>query len=267
MYTVVIDESGDVGLNNVKTDPSYGPSQYFTLCATIFREDNRSKIEVALKNLPFKKRDVHSNKLSHFEKVHLCKTVSQLPLGMVGVVSNKLSLLSYIKEAQKTPTHYYNKVMQYLLERIGALIAAFGIAKSDVRIVLEARSQQYSSLLLFIERIQHNPLDSRARLIQNVDRFAITTVKKAEEKCMLLSDIGAHALFCAVRRDEASFGLSEPRYLEELSTVFLSNKHGEVVPAGIKLIHSADDLGVPVNTVKFFSSLRNSNADYQQIKA
>ena len=127
MYTIVIDESGDTGVKDVKPDPSRGPSQYFCLCATIFREENRTEIEDVLKALPFGNGVPHASKLNHFEKVHYCKTIAELPIGMVGTISNKLSLLSYQSEAIKTPTHFYNKVMQYLFERIGDALTIFKV--------------------------------------------------------------------------------------------------------------------------------------------
>ena len=120
MYTVLIDEAGDVGLKGVEPDPSFGPTQYFCICATILNEDNRRLIEDALKTLPFAHGVLHANRLNHFEKAFLGRRISSLPLGMIGVVSNKLSLLGYLTEASKTPTHFYNKVMQYLLERVGS---------------------------------------------------------------------------------------------------------------------------------------------------
>lgn len=64
MYTIVVDESGDVGLNNVQPDPSAGPTQYFCMCATIFNEDNRGDIEKELSGLPFSKNPLHANKLA-----------------------------------------------------------------------------------------------------------------------------------------------------------------------------------------------------------
>ena len=178
MYTVVIDESGDVGLNGVEADPSYGPTQYFCICATIFNEDNREKIENTLRELPFSVKPPHANKLSHFEKAQYCRIISKLPVGMVGVISNKLSLLEYLPIASKTPTHFYNKVMQYLFERLGDALIAYGIEKTEVRFRLEAREQQYSSLMSFIDSIQRNPLDARSRSVQRIDKFGISAVKK-----------------------------------------------------------------------------------------
>jgi hypothetical protein len=70
MYTILIDEAGDTGLQDVKADPSYGPTQYFSLCATIFSEDNRAVLESALTQLPFNRGALHANKLGHFQKVH-----------------------------------------------------------------------------------------------------------------------------------------------------------------------------------------------------
>ncbi len=183
---------------------------------------------------------------------------------MTGVISNKLTLLEYLPQARKTPTHFYNKVMQYLLERIGECIAAFRLNPNQVRILVEARAQQYSSLLSFIEAIQKNPLDPRATAIRNVDRFSISAIKKMDEPCMAISDMGAHALFSAVRRDHRSFGLSETRYLNELSPVFVCGKNGQIVPNGIKLIHSIEDAQLPKDTAEFFRYLKNPNREFHR---
>ena len=203
MYKIVIDESGDTGLEIVLADPSDGPTQYFTMCAALFSDENHEHITQQLDSLPFQgKKARHAKQLNHFEKVAICQAIAKLPVGLLGVISNKLSLKEYMKEANQTPTHFYNKVMQYLLERIGHTVASLGIDKKHVRIVLEAREQRYSSLLSFIETIQKNPFDTRATYLRNIDRFSITAVKKENEPCIRLADMGAHALFCAIRRDK-----------------------------------------------------------------
>lgn len=265
MYTVLIDEVGDVGLKDVKPDPSYGPTQYFCACATIIDEDNRFQIEETLTRLPFFDEILHASRHGHFEKILLARTISKLPVGMFGLISNKLSLLEYLPDASKTPTHFYNKCIQYLLEKVGDALGKFGIPTSDVRIRLEARAQRYSSLLSFIDSIQRNPLDHRSVALRNIDRFSIAAVKKTDDACLPISDFGAHALFSAVRRDARAFGLSEPRYLYECRDRFMAGKDGSVVGHGIKAIHSLQDLALPGETVAFFQELRNSKREYWKL--
>lgn len=266
MYTVVIDESGDTGLENVAADPSRGPSQYFTMCAALYRNENSSIIEEKLNSLPFSgQRSLHAKHLNHYEKVVTCQAIAELPVGLLGVISNKLSLQEYLPEANRTPTHYYNKVMQYLLERVGAATGALGITSNELRVVLEARKQQYSSLLSFIAKIQSNPLDTRATLLRNIDRFSITAVKKKDEPCIRVADMGAHALFCTVRRDERVHSIVEPRYLRELAPVFLAGQDGRLVPRGLKPIHSIMDLAAPLETSSTLAILRNPNNGYHRI--
>jgi hypothetical protein len=265
MYTILIDEAGDVGLKDVKPDPSYGPTQYFCACATILDEDNRAQIEDTLGSLPFFDEILHASRLGHFEKILLARTISRLPVGMFGLVSNKLSLLEYLPDASRTPTHFYNKCLQYLLERVGYALGKLGIPASDVRIRLEARAQKYSSLLSFIDSIQRNPLDHRSIALRNVDRFSITAVKKTDDACMPISDFGAHALFTAVRRDARAFGLSEARYLYECRDRFLAGKDGSIIGHGIKAIHSLQDLALPGETAAFFRELKNSKHEYWKL--
>lgn len=257
MYTIVIDESGDVGLKNVQPDPSVGPTQFFCMCAVFFREKNRELITAKLKKFQDKKGRVHATNLGHFERVHLCKTIATLPIGMIGVVSNKLTLLEYLSEAQKTPTHYYNKVSQYLFEQIGQVVGGYEIPKEQIRILLEARAQQYSSLLSFLNSIQRNPLDERSLPIRNIDRFSVSKIKKQDDLLVSLADIGANAMFLAVRRDEKTYCLRETRYLKELSPVFLAAKNGRIVPKGLKPIHSMQDLGLDTETEESLLNMKN----------
>ena len=266
MYTVVIDESGDVGLEGLLPDPSKGPSQYLTMCAALYNNDNCNLICDRLNSLPFQSgQSAHAKHLNHFEKVTTCKTVAELPVALLGVISNKLTLKDYLPEARRTPTHFYNKVMQYLLERVGAAIAAYGLRKQDVRIVLEAREQQYSSLLAFIAKIQGNPLDTRATLLRNIDRFSIIVVKKKNEPCIRVADIGAHALFCCVRKDNRIFSVTETRYLRELAPVFLAGQNGRIVPYGLKPIHTIDDLNAEKEVASTLAILSNPNKPFQRL--
>ncbi|WP_170333503.1 DUF3800 domain-containing protein [Ruegeria arenilitoris] len=265
MYTIVIDESGDVGLKNLQADPSSGPTQYFCMCAAIFNEENRDQITDRLSDFRDRKGRIHATNLGHFERVNLCRTIATLPIGMLGVISNKLTLLDYLKEAQKTPTHYYNKVSQYLFERIGQALGEFNISKDKVRICIEAREQQYSSLLSLLHSIQSTPLDERALPIRNIDRFSISAVKKKDDLLMSLADIGANAMFLSVRKDERTYSLTETRYLKELSPVFLSARDGKIVPKGLKPIHSLADLGLDDETRIQISRLKNDRKDYQRI--
>ena len=266
MFTVLIDESGDTGLRNVVPDPSFGPTQYFCMSAVFFREKNREKIEAKLKSLPFVQLGKHSKHLTHYEKVFLAKTISQLPVGIVGVISNKLSLLNYLPQASSTSTHYYNKVTQYLLERVAAGIEASGIKKDTISIRLEAREQRYSSLISFVQKIQDQPLDFRATLLRNINPFSISAVKKRDDSCFLLADCASNAIFSVVSRDEKRFCLPEPRYLQELSPVFLGNAKGEIVPFGLKPIHHLDDLGIPADVKSVLLSLRNPHKRYHILR-
>lgn len=203
--------------------------------------------------------------MSHFEKVNACNKIAQLPIGMVGVISNTLSLLEYLSSAKKIPTHYYNKVMQYQLERIGDAMGAFGIKSGDARIQIEARAQQYSSLLSFVRTIQDKPLDTRAAAIRNVNRFAISAIGKKDSLAMALSNIGANAIFSTVKRDANLYGSSENRYLKELAPVFVADKRVLVVPLGLKAIHSLKDLGISADTSADLSSLKNPNTNYHRL--
>jgi len=244
-------------------DPSRGPSQYFTMCATIFRNENRNEITETFKNFSWNsKGNKHAKALNHFDKVYACQKVSELPVALVGAVSNKLTLEQYLPRARQTPTHYYNKVVHYLLERVGAILSAYEVPREDVRILLEAREQQYGSLLNYLKTIQDNPLHPKAKLLKGLNPFSIRAVKKKDEPCFWVPDIGAHALFCAFRKDIKQHGLVEARYLTELSPVFAAGKSGQILDYGIKVIHSLNDMSADPMVEKTLKELRNNNRIY-----
>lgn len=184
---------------------------------------------------------------------------------MLGVISNKLTLLDYLPQAKKTPTHYYNKCTQYLLEMIGICSTKLNIDGKNFKIFLEARNQRYSSLISFVQEIQKNPLHKRAESMRRLNAFSISNAKKSADPCFALADMGANALFSAVRRDTRTFGLSETRYIHELSPIFLSDVMGRIVPSGIKPIHSVSDLALPDDTSAALRSLTNPNNDYRRL--
>jgi hypothetical protein len=265
MFTVLIDESGDTGVHDVRADPSHGPSQYFTMCATIFRETRRSELLSTVEQLPFATKDYHSTRLSHFEKVHTCRRVAQMRVAMVGVISNKLSLGTYLREAKQTPTHFYNKVAQYLLERVGACLITYGISADQTRIVLEAREQRYSSLISFIRSIQQTPIDPRAAFLRKIDSFSITRMNKRQDPLFCLPDLGSHALFCCFRKDESLHCVTESRYLRELAPCFLADRRGRILPRGIKPIHSISDLQADPDIMTFLSDLSNPFRPFRRL--
>lgn len=266
MFTVLIDESGDTGLDGVRPEPSWGPTQYFAMCATIFRDSRRDELLQAIEKLPIGMKKYHSKRLHHFEKVYTCREVAKLRIAIVGVISNKLTLGSYLSEARRTNTHFYNKVMQYLLERIGVCLATYRILAEDVRIILEAREQQYSSLISFVEAIQKRPIDFQASFLRRIDAFSIGRAKKADDPLFCLPDLGSHAMLSALRRTEAQFSVTEPRYLKELAPCFLADKVGRIFPRGIKPIHNIGDLEADPETAQVFRTLSNRRPVFRRLE-
>jgi hypothetical protein len=235
------------------------------MCATIFRESRRAELLRQIDELPLGKKDYHSTHLGHFEKVHVCREVAKLRVAMVGVISNKLTLGEYLKDAKKTPTHFYNKVAQYLLERVGVCLATYGIASDEVRILLEAREQRYGSLLSFVKAIQKKPIDPAATFLRHIDVFPISRAKKRDDPLFCLPDLGSHAMFCALRKDASMHSVTEARYLRELAPCFLSDRRGRIFPRGIKPIHSISDLGADPETLQTFRHMTTPIREFRRL--
>ena len=72
-------------------------------------------------------------------------------------------------------------------------------------------------------------------------------------------------MFLSVRKDKRTFGLVEPRYLRELSPIFLSGPNGKILPAGLKPIHSLRDLNLDEEAKVAIGELQNDRRDYWRL--
>ena len=111
----------------------------------------------------------------------------------------------------------------------------------------------------------NNMLDEELHGTMITDQLGIDTIMRAADGTENKGNIGANAIFCAVRRDNRSYGLTEPRYLKELSKVFVSDKEGKIVPKGLKPIHKIESLNLDSYSAQEIISLKNPLVDYWRL--
>jgi hypothetical protein len=239
MYTVVIDESGEAGIKNIRSEGNRGASPFLTLGASIYRNANERLLFDELEKLAsmFRKNNLHCSELSHVQKLKFARDTSELPLQFFGVISKKETLESYKSRIGVSPSLFYNKCCQYVLEILGEIIQRYRINPSDVKIVFEEGNFDYEALKNFIRACQKNPIHPGAERLQYIAVENITSIPKPSLHTLALADLSAHALYKCVDQSEKNYGLVDVTYLREIGRRFHSQERTyKVLGHGIKCI-------------------------------
>jgi hypothetical protein len=125
-YVAYIDEAGDPGINRVRPIDNNGGTEWITISAVLVRKPNFTKVPhwVAdiVKDIGItQRRDLHFRDLTPARKARVCKMVSDLPIRLFVVASNKKNMRGYTNErAAKVMSNqwFYNWLVRVLIERI-----------------------------------------------------------------------------------------------------------------------------------------------------
>ncbi|WP_428538023.1 DUF3800 domain-containing protein [Rhodopila sp.] len=127
-YIAYIDEAGDDGLERVKPADANGASEWFVLSCMLIRSDRENDILPFLKDFlgSFKQhqiRHLHFRQLRDDKKAVACDYISELPVRLITVVSNKRNMTGYLKlrasQARINVTAwFYCWIMRVLIERV-----------------------------------------------------------------------------------------------------------------------------------------------------
>lgn len=251
-YTLYIDESGEPGIGKIRTPLNNGASPYMTLGAVVIRDTDMIKIR---KRLAETQRlmgisHLHCSKMNHYQITRYAQIASQLPLRFFGVISRKETLGSYRNAIANDHAKYYNKCVQYLLERVGFFMECRGIPQNDLNIIFEKANLNYRAMKNFILMCKANPIHPNTVRLQNINLANSQQKTKEEEPNLQLADLVAHALYKCVDTPPKQFGIVEPRYLKELSPRFFGHPDSnKIVGGGLYCVHSTNELNLD-NEVK-----------------
>lgn len=243
-YTLFIDESGEAGVANVRTSSASGASPFMTLGGVIIANESMPMIEASLETVKaeFGKKDLHCSQLKHDQIVYFARMISQINLRLFGLISRKETLGSYKADISDSSAKYYNKCVQYLLERVGWFMKDRQINPGDLEIIFEKANFDYDQMKNFLFMCQRNPQRKNTRYLQNLDINLLRAQAKNEQPALKIADLVAHSLYKCV---EGRYGIAEPRYISELSKRFFGDpKTGEVLNAGVYCVHSVEDLSL-----------------------
>lgn len=242
---IFIDESGEAGISKIRSETSGGASPYFVLAAAVMPSAAAIHASSVLKDVNKRfspKKWGHATDLNHSQTVYWARNSTQVNLRFFAVVSNKSTLGDYAKLIENSPDKFYNKCAVYLLERVGKYLSAKGLATETPDIIFERRNHDYDALRRYIGKIKDNPLHEDARYLSIFNPFAIVARGKDEDPLLKYADIAAYSVYQCVNKAPTNYGIPEPRYLDELSKKFGADENGNILGAGIKCIHSLDQL-------------------------
>lgn len=193
-FTLVVDESGEAGIRNVRSDSTRGASQYMTLGASLISNRSRKAVEDTLNKISerFGKKSLHCSQLSHNQILHFVSEVTRRKMRLFGVISRKDTLGSYKSDIAGDSSMYYNKCAQYLLERVGWFIKVRKIPSENLDIVFEEANVDYEKMRNLLRKCQSDPKHLKTQKLQYIHVGNIVQKKKSEEPLLKLADLVAH---------------------------------------------------------------------------
>jgi hypothetical protein len=257
-YTLLIDESGDQGLDKVMTrESSFGASSYLTIGAVLiptkfdglmrsFEEKLRSKLGVSR---------LHCADLNHPQVAYFAQQLALQRILMFGVISKKSTLGSYQESIEGThkAQDYYNKCCQYLFELVGSFAGENKLSSDDIKVVFEEkRGHDYRRMERYLRTISDKPIDSRAAKLAHLRPFIINSASKSDEPLLAFADLVAYSLHKSFSSENNKLRITEQRYLREIKHKFYKHpKTKQIANNGIKFIKGPMSMGLGSSDFQF----------------
>lgn len=259
-YTLFVDESGDSGISNIRSEEIGGSSQFMVLGGVLIADDLKESLSSSLNQIcsDLEIKRLHCKNIQHPKKVYYSRTVSGLDLTCFGVISYKYTLGQYpqINESFR----YYHKCVQYLLQQLCKYIQQEDIDPNSVSVVFEETGAlRLPQLRNFIFRCVYSPLYPQSKILEMLDTSNFDAQKKKDEPLLQLADLVANSLYQCVNKSQKNYDIPETRYINELRTKFWGNpEDGKVIGYGIKAIYALHNLNLDADVLDFFKELKNT---------
>ncbi len=260
-FNVYIDESGEAGIDKIRSDGVAGASPYFVMAAVVCQPTAEVLVKNALSDCReriSKKTWRHATDLKHSQKVYVARELNRLPIRFFALMSNKATLGDYKSEIRGNANKFYNKCAKYLLENVCAYLEPHMISENDLRVIFEEMNHDYDAMRRFLLRVKENPLHQSSKSLSILNPFSISTLKKGESELLDVADFVAHAVYQCANRSDHNYGIPEPRYFCELSSRFAGCRQGNPIGHGLKFIHDIDSMGLETEIVQMFRKTKVS---------
>lgn len=258
-FTLLVDESGDSGIGLVRSAlQSKGASPYMTMGGALISSDSCEAVRATLKRVAADvgKEELHCSGLNHFQKIFWIRELAAHKKRLFGVVSYKDTLGDYKDRIDGNNRAYYNKCVQYLLERVGWFMEVNDIPAENLDIVFEKGGFDYERMQVFLRMCQQKPVHPMTARLKRIRVANIAVKTKAEEPLLQMADLVAHALYKCVDKQDKNHFIPEPRYLRELGPRFFGHPETQAVAgAGLYLVHKLSDLNLDPDVEEVISSM------------
>jgi len=258
-YQVYIDESGDSGVNRIRSDSNPGASPYFVLAAVVVEPAGAVRAKRVVEQVRTrigKKSWKHATELDHPATVFFCRQVAKLPIRCFATISNKATLGSYKDIIGGKPDYFYNKCLKYLLEIVCSYLSPHIGSPDDLLVILEQRNHDYDALIRYLQKVKETPNHIKAQALSTLNPFGITTRRKGEDPILEVADLVAHAVFQCTNKSKANYMIPEDRYFRELESRFAGDDMGKVLDTGLKCIHTLKQLELDPGIEGLFNQAR-----------
>lgn len=263
-YTFVVDESGHAGINKIRSSTHGGASPFMTLGGALIRERSRGEIEADLIRIAQKAgiNHIHCKDIkNHFKIVYCAREISKLDVRLFGLISRKDTLGSYREKIEHSHSKYYNKCVQYLLEKLALFLQNNNIDGSLVNIVFEDFNNDFEKLKNLIRACQRKPHYEQTKLLQHLDIDRMSVKSKCDEPLLQIADVAAHALFKCVDKEPKQCEITEPRYFKELSSAFAANpKTKRIANYGLHCVHNISALRLEPEISAMFYTIEGATS-------
>lgn len=247
-YFAYVDEAGDEGFGKLRNPGSAGQSRWLGLGAIVVTEENdrflpswRDEI-VALFPHKRNRRDLHFRYLNHAQRIATCRLLSEKPVGICVIASNKETILdSEELEVFKRKQHLYNYLVRFLLERLTDACRnkaeKDGNGPASLFVTFSRRAgTDYQIMREYFELMRdgREVLTPRRSIDWEVfDPASIRVENHAIRAGLQIADVATSATYSALEPNE--YGNVEPRYALSLKRRYLKERN-RILDCGLTLI-------------------------------
>ena len=272
-FIVYIDEGGDDGIRNFRTDGDGGTSPWLVIGGCIVSVENDSSIprwrDDILSAFPSKqKRDLHFKDLKgHEQKLHVCREIAKLPVRLSVIMSNKTTIPTHPRKdlfEEKNTLYWY--LCRYLVERVSAWCATrvkVGKAPSGngmVKLIFSRRGgldyEDFRKYLLRLKEKDAEGEDPSDIDWSVIDIEAVEALDHSRRAGLQIADTPPSAFLRSVCPDH--YGGYEPHYAKLLEPRMMQTANGIIIGSGVKPVPRLDQMTLAPAQSEIFEFYRRS---------
>jgi hypothetical protein len=226
-FVAYIDEAGDPGLKRVRPLDQVGSTEWMTISAVLVRrrydDDLKAWVSEVLQTIgSANSQIIHFKDLTDSQKLAVCADLSQRPVRLFVVASNKKNMRGYRNErAEKAGSRqwFYNWLVRLLIERVTDYCFRYavrnGLVRRHVKFVFsQTGGHSYSQTAAYHELLKYQSRGGSMMLNKRVPRWEVMSFKLVEHfphykrAGLQLADVVASAFYQAV--DNLDTGRASP---------------------------------------------------------